>query len=193
MGKKISKKQKVNYIYILMILVILILLFIIGTFVYKERVDKVNEASIILYSDAENITIDDSLPVSDKFGKDIHGEVLSAYKYLDFEVVNVSAEARDYQIFITKNDLSTNEINNEYVKFYLTDDKDNPVDNFTDSKVPSYVDLKYIKDLPKKKLLYTGKLDKYQRRKFTIKVWVTDNYVSSSENYFSFDISARAI
>ena len=57
----------------------------------------------------------------------------------------------------------------------------------------SSVDLKYIKDLPKKKLLYTGKLDKYQRKKFTIRVWVTDNYVSSSENYFSFDVGARAI
>ena len=33
-----------------------------------------------------------------------------------------------------------------------------------------------------------NKIDKYQQKKFVIRVWVSDNYVSSSDNYFSFDI-----
>lgn len=176
-----------------MSLIIIILLVVIGIFIYNEKNVNINEASVILYSDSENITIDSSLPVSDKFGKDIHGEVLSSYKYLEFEIVNVSSEVRDYQLYITKNDFSTNEINNEFVKIYLTDDKNNPIDGFESNKVPSYVDLKYIKDLPSNKLLYKDKIDKYQKRKFIIKVWVADNYSSSSENYFSFDIGVRAI
>lgn len=192
--KKIkSKNSKINYIYFLMSLIIVILLVVIGIFIYNEKHTGINEASVILYSDSENITIDSSLPVSDKFGKEIHGEVSNSYKYLEFEIVNVSSKVRDYQLYITKNDFSTNEINNEFVKIYLTDDKNNPVDGFDSGKVPSYVDLKYINDLPSNKLLYKDKIDNYQRRKFIVKVWVTDNYSSSSENYFSFDIGVRAI
>lgn len=161
--------------------------------IYNGRNSKINEASIILYSDTENITIDNSLPVSDDFGREIHGEVSSAYKYLDFEIVNVSSSVKEYQIFINKNDFNTNEINNDFVKFYLTDDKNYPLGEFDSNKIPSYVDLRYIKDLPSKKLLYTGKIDKYQRKKFVIKVWVSDNYSSLSKSYFSFDIGARAV
>ena len=40
---------------------------------------------------------------------------------------------------------------------------------------------------------YKDKIDKYQKRKFIIKVWVADNYSSSSENYFSFDIGVFEI
>ena len=36
----------------------------------------------------------------------------------------------------------------------------------------------YIKDKASSKLLYTGKIDKYQKKKYNIKVWVTDNYAS---------------
>ena len=172
---------------------IVVLLIILGLLIYNRRVERINEANVILYAEDENITIDDSLPVSDKFGKEARDELSSSYKYLEFEIVNVSSEVRDYQLYITKNDFSTNEINNEFVKIYLTDDKNNPIDGFESSKVPSYVDLKYIKDLPSNKLLYKDKIDKYQKRKFIIKVWVADNYSSSSENYFSFDIGVRAI
>lgn len=193
MSSRKTKAKKVNYIYILLISMIVILLIILGLLFYNRRVEKINEANVILYVEDENITIDDSLPVSDKFGKETKDELSRSYKYLEFEIVNVSSRPRDYQIYITKNNFNTSEINNRFVKIYLTDESNNPIGLFSNNKIPSYVDLNYIEDMPNSKLLYTSKIDKYQKKKFTIKVWVADSYVSSSENYFSFDIGTRAI
>jgi hypothetical protein len=147
----------------------------------------------MLYADLENVSIDNSLPVNDKFGKNISDNISGGYKKVDFEIVNVSSKSKTYQLYIKKNNLNTNEINNDFVKFYLTDDKDNPVGVFDNNKVPSYRNLSYIKDKADSKVLYSDKIDKYQRKKFIIRVWVTDNYVSLSDNYFSFDIGVRSI
>lgn len=192
-SKRKTKNKKVNYIYILLISMIVVLLIILGLLIYNRRVERINEANVILYAEDENITIDDSLPVSDKFGKEAKDELSSSYKYLEFEIVNVSSRPRDYQIYITKNSFNTSEINNRFVKLYLMDENNNPIDIFSNNDIPSYVDLNYIKDMPNSKLLYTSKIDKYQKKKFTIKVWVSDNYVSLSKNYFSFDIRTRAV
>ena len=89
---------------------IVVLLIILGLLIYNRRVERINEANVILYAEDENITIDDSLPVSDKFGKEAKDELSSSYKYLEFEIVNVSSRPRDYQIYITKNSFNTSEI-----------------------------------------------------------------------------------
>lgn len=188
-----SRKNRVRNINILLILIIVVLILILVSLVSFNQRAKIDEVDVVLYADSENITIDDSLPVNDQFGKTISDDITGGYKNVDFDIVNVSSRAETYQIYITKNNLNTNEINNDYVKFYLTDDKSNPVGIFEQNKVPSYNNLSYIKDKASSKLLYTGKIDKYQKKKFNIKVWVTDNYVSSTGNYFSFDIGVRSV
>ena len=191
------------YVFLLMIIIFLSTIIFLQNNV-KNTINSSDE-SLVLYSDTENITIDNSLPISDKFGKNIHDSLNNSYKYLKFDIVNVSSSSKKYQLYIKKNKLNTNEINNKYVKIYLTNQNDLPLGIFTKNKVPSYVDLKYINDLPSyvdlkyindlpsSKILYSDIIDKYQKKSFHIKVWVTDNYVSSNENYFSFDIGVRTV
>ena len=178
---------------VVLIVIIVILSFILGFMIYYNNKSNINEADVILYADSENITIDSTLPVNDKFGKTITDDISGGYKTVDFDIVNVSSKSKTYQIYITKNNMNTNEINNDYVKFYLTDGNNSPVGRFESNRSPSYTDLNYIKDKSSSKILYSDKIDKYQQKKFVIRVWVSDNYVSSSDNYFSFDIGVRSV
>ena len=190
--RKVKKKSSFN-LNIFLFTIIAVLLCVLVYFIFSTSKNNIDEADVILYADLENVSIDNSLPVNDKFGKNISDNISGGYKKVDFEIINVSSKSKTYQLYITKNNLNTNEINNDFVKFYLTDDKDNPMGVFDNNKVPSYRNLSYIKDKADSKLLFTDKIDKYQRKKFVIRVWVTDNYVSLSDNYFSFDIGVRSI
>lgn len=190
--RKVKKKSYFN-LNIFLFTIIAVLLCVLIYFIFSTRKNNIDEADVILYADLENVSIDNSLPVNDKFGKNISDNISGGYKKVDFEIVNVSSKSKTYQLYIKKNNLNTNEINNDFVKFYLTDDKNNPVGVFDNNKVPSYRNLSYIKDKADSKVLYTDKIDKYQRKKFIIRVWVTDNYISLSNNYFSFDIGVRSI
>lgn len=190
--RKVKKKSSFN-LNIFLFTIIAVLLCVLVYFIFSTSKNNIDEADVILYADLENVSIDNSLPVNDKFGKNISDNISGGYKKVDFEIVNVSSKSKTYQLYIKKNNLNTNEINNDFVKFYLTDDKDNPVGVFDNNKVPSYRNLSYIKDKADSKVLYSDKIDKYQRKKFIIRVWVTDNYVSLSDNYFSFDIGVRSI
>lgn len=190
--RKVKKKSYFN-LNIFLFTIIAVLLCVLVYFIFSTRKNNIDEADVILYADLENVSIDNSLPVNDKFGKNISDNISGGYKKVDFEIVNVSSKSKTYQLYIKKNNLNTNEINNDFVKFYLTDDKNNPVGVFDNNKVPSYRNLSYIKDKADSKVLYTDKIDKYQRKKFIIRVWVTDNYISLSNNYFSFDIGVRSI
>ena len=190
--RKVKKKSSFN-LNIFLFTIIAVLLCVLVYFIFSTSKNNIDEADVMLYADLENVSIDNSLPVNDKFGKNISDNISGGYKKVDFEIVNVSSKSKTYQLYIKKNNLNTNEINNDFVKFYLTDDKDNPVGIFDNNKAPSYRNLSYIKDKADSKVLYTDKIDKYQRKKFIIRVWVTDNYVSLSNNYFSFDIGVRSI
>ena len=190
--RKAKKKSSFN-LNIFLFTIIAVLLCVLVYFIFSTSKNNIDEADVILYADLENVSIDNSLPVNDKFGKNISDNISGGYKKVDFEIINVSSKSKTYQLYIKKNNLNTNEINNDFVKFYLTDDKNNPIGIFDNNKVPSYRNLSYIKDKADSKVLYTDKIDKYQRKKFIIRVWVTDNYVSLSDNYFSFDIGVRSI
>ena len=190
--RKVKKKSSFN-LNIFLFTIIAVLLCVLVYFIFSTSKNNIDEADVILYADLENVSIDNSLPVNDKFGKNISDNISGGYRKVDFEIVNVSSKSKTYQLYIKKNNLNTNEINNDFVKFYLTDDKNNPIGIFDNNKVPSYRNLSYIKDKADSKVLYTDKIDKYQRKKFIIRVWVTDNYVSLSDNYFSFDIGVRSI
>lgn len=190
--RKVKKKSSFN-LNIFLFTIIAVLLCVLVYFIFSTSKNNIDEADVMLYADLENVSIDNSLPVNDKFGKNISDNISGGYKKVDFEIVNVSSKSKTYQLYIKKNNLNTNEISNDFVKFYLTDDKNNPIGIFDNNKVPSYRNLSYIKDKADSKVLYTDKIDKYQRKKFIIRVWVTDNYVSLSDNYFSFDIGVRSI
>ena len=191
-----SKSIKNNILFLLIIVIVIVLLIIAG-FLYYLRTKEgtaINENNVVLYSNIENITLKSGLSSSDKFGKSFSKNTNSSFGYLDFEIVNVCDTAQNYQIFVKKNYIEQNEINSNYIKFYLTDQDDYPIGEFDSNIVPSFNKLKYIEDKPSSKLLYSGKLDSYQNKRMRLRVWIAENYVSTDDDkVFSFDIGVRAV
>ena len=189
-GRRKKSKDDNKKTIILSSIIIICCVIIISLCIFILKNIKINEQDVIINSSIENISVDSLLPVTEVFGKKINDKESNSYDFYEFEVLNVSSKERDYQVFVTKNSMGTNEINNDYVMFFLTDENNIPVEK---DNVFSYKKLNYIDDKPESKVLYTGKLDAHKLKKFKLRVWVADNYVSDSVNYFSVDIGVRAI
>lgn len=154
----------------------------------------VSENDVIYKSDSNTIIIKNNLSVDNNFGKQISDDNGGSYGYLEFSIENTQEAKRDYQIYIRKNDVYGDEINSKYLRFYLTDGEDNPLGIFKNNKLPSYVDLNFMNNLPNGKLLYSGSLDSKETLDFKLRVWIASNYVIiDKEEAFSFEIGARAI
>lgn len=189
------KKYSLNQM--LYLLLGIIFLFIISVsivlFAKNKILGVVKEDDVSLVASSYVVSIDDKLSVSDDFGKSITDDNAKSFGYVDLEIHNTVDNTRNFQLYITEKD-TDNEINPNYVKFYLTDEDDIPFTFYSGTKLPSYVELNYLVDKPSSKLLYTGILDGNETKKFKLRVWLTDSYiVENSEKTFNFDISVRAI
>lgn len=194
MSKAKKKGINKNFIFIGLGVFALIVFFSL-TIYYQIRINSYNDnkKEMIMYVNNETITVSSSLPMDDELAKTIVDNKQGYFKMVEFEVVNVTPSLGTYQIYIKKNNLGLNEINNHYVKFYLTDSNDYPVGIYDANNVPTYNKLNIIKEKPDYKLLYSEKLDGYANKKFKLRVWVADNYRSESEDFFSFDIGVRPV
>ncbi|MBR6136706.1 MAG: hypothetical protein IKQ06_00965 [Bacilli bacterium] len=192
--------MKKNYRYAIFLLVIIVVLFfcsigIITLFQDKKiEIEKVNETDVAFVSDANSIVINNIISVSDQFGKSITESNNGDFGYLEFEVVNNTNEIRNYQIFITRLFSDYKEINPSYVSFYLTDDNNKVMKGFDTNKCPSYEDFNFIDNKADSKLIYKDSLKGNERKKYKLRVWLTENYVvdHSIEEQFAFNIGARA-
>lgn len=192
MRKNNKKKLFINNTVVLSSFIVLCCIVILFLCIYIMKSTRINEQDVIINSNIENISVDNHLPVTELFGKQINDKESSSYAFYEFEIFNVSPNERNYQVFITKNSMGTNEINNDYVMFYLTDENNIPIGNFDKGDALSYKKLKFINDKPDSKILYSGKVDSHKIKKFKLRVWIADNYISDSDNYFSVDVGVRA-
>ena len=188
-------KHKKNYIFIFSIGIII--LFVLSVFlvlgIRRLMTGAIHENDVYLNSSDYIINIEDRLSVSDEFGKSITDDNNHSFGYIEFEIENNVNYDRNFQIYITEKE-KEKEINPSYIKFYLTDENDNPCDTYNLSKIPSYVDLNYIDDKPSSKLLLTDSVEKMGTKKYKLRVWIIDSYtVENTDNTFSFEISVRAI
>lgn len=182
--------------YLISLVIGIILLFIMSiciVLIFKDG-SKVDASLVSLYSDTNTLIIKNNLPTTDEFGKTISDDNGGSFIYLDFSVENNSDKKQDYQIYLTQQFNEFNNINEGYIKLYLTDNRDVALPLFEKNSIPSYVDLEYIKDKADSKSLYKGTLKASEEKQFRLRVWVADNYViSDNEEAFSFKIGARAI
>lgn len=185
--------------YIIYIVAVICVLFCISlsiVLLYKKIVpyNKVNASDVILTEGVKNNKIVTKLAVSDKFGKNIK-ESSSSYVFYEFEVKNISDINHDYEIYMIKDDIDSNkELSIDYIKIYLTDDSNAPLGIFNSNIIPTYRSLNYIEDKPSSKIIYNGKLNKSESKRFILRVWIADNYVINSDaKEFSFSLGVRAI
>ena len=191
------KKHKKQVFIAFCIILIITLISGIGCFFYlknKESKKNVDNNSIsVRFETSDIIEIKNILPVSDSLGKSFTGEGTEegVQGFVEFSVTNVLDESVNYEVYLTKQE-SSNEIKDNYVKFYLTDFSDNPVSGYEGNLIPTYYSLAYMSDKPSSKLLYTGKLDAKSSNEFRLRIWLSDNYaISNFEESFKVDVDVR--
>lgn len=191
-------KYKSKYFISLVIGIIVLFIFLCAlTFVLKDKFYKkvdIDTVNVTLESDVSVLIIKNTLPTSDTFGRTIVDDNAGSFIYLDFSVKNDSSTKNDYQIYLTKQFVIGDAINDGYVKVYLTGDDDKPSDLFKNNAVPSYADLDYIVDKADSKNIFKGTLLPNEKKSFRLRVWLADNYVvGNGDESFSFEIGVRAI
>lgn len=179
-------------------LVILIILFLIAAFFIffhaKSQNVPIKEKSISTkFYNSKEITLTSNLPISDELGKKLDGKGTEdgIQGYQEFNIKNNLKESVKYQIYITKKELK-NEVRGNYIKFYLTDEADNPLEGYNQNSVPTYTDLLALNELPGSRLLYSGELKNNETKKLILRAWLSDSYIVSTENReFTFEINIK--
>jgi len=191
------KKQENNHLIktiSIILLSIIAVLIIIAIFVkideYKRSFYKIG----VRYKTNDVVKLNNKLPISDAIGKSYSGTGIETgiAEYKEFTVSNPNEKKIKYEVYLTKFTTNVKDIRSNYIKLYLTDDKDNPLEGFNKKKVVSYYDLYSLSNKPGSRLLYSGSLKSGESKTFILRSWVADTYVlSSDEEGFSFNINAR--
>lgn len=162
---------------------------------YKSSENKTYNLSV-KFSDNRNVYLENTLPVTDKIGKELDGvsSSKSLQGFKEFSIENNYDKKIDYQIYLKVKNSCENMIDEEYIKLYLTDNSNNPLSGFENNKLPTYSSISTLNDKPDSKLLYTGSINKNSISKFRLRVWVSDLYsINMDKECFSFDIYVKSI
>ena len=162
---------------------------------YKSSENKAYNLGV-KFSDNRNVYLENTLPVTDKIGRELDGVKSSTgiYGFKEFSIENNYDKKVDYQIYLRLKNSCENIIDEDFIKLYLTDTNNNPLSGFENNKLPSYSSISSLNDNPDSKLLYTGSINKNSISKFRLRVWVSDLYsVNRDKECFSFDIYVRSI
>ena len=189
-------KKKGIYVFVCCIVII----FIGGVLIYNNiNVDNNIGTVIFSYSDDTNVvSIDNSLPISDKVGKvlNLKESDNKASNFFEFSVdCNLSMnKSYYYEIYATKKD-SINNISDSYIKMYLIDGDTGRAFSFYDkSSVPTFSELKNSSINSNGKVLYTGKCDSNNSKNFILKMWLSDKYtVNFNKKKFSINVYVDSI
>lgn len=162
---------------------------------YKNTENKTYNLGV-KFSDNRNVYLENTLPVTDKIGKELDGvsSTKSIQGFKEFSIENNYDKKINYQIYLKVKNSCENMIDEDFIKLYLTDTSNNPLSGFENNKLPTYSSISSLNDKPDSKLLYTGSINKNSISKFRLRVWVSDLYsVNRDKECFSFDIYVRSI
>lgn len=185
-------KYKSQFIIALIIVAILFILSIYIVFKLKDKnIEEVTLTTNI--SPSNSVIIYNDLPISDALGKNVKESSNNA-GYVIIDIKNENDEDAKYQIYITKINPSDNHIKDNYIKYYLADENNNPLDGFNNNLIPSYNSFLYLNDKPSSKLLYKDRIKANSSKKIILRVWVSDSYpISDEKKDYSFKIGVRGL
>ena len=179
---------------LIVLLALVSFLIVIAIFVKVMEYKKLSYKINIKFDTTDVVHLTNKLPMSDAIGKNYSGTGVEKgiAEYKEFTITNPNDKNVQYEIYLKKQNNNKRDIGSNYIKLYLTDDKNNPVDGYEKEKVKSYNDLYSLNNQPDSKLLYSGSLKNGGSKKFILRSWVADTYIlSSSEEDFNFDIDVR--
>lgn len=185
-----------------MILVVILFMTVIGVtyavFTYSEegKVRNIVTTGNITFSYNEmtnGITLDNAIPIADSVGKKLEKDDGND-GFFDFNVSCTKSGYNNiyYEVFATRESVY-NELDERYVKVYLTDGTtDEAVSGYT-AAVPTYNDLNdsIIKDGAKQ--LYYGSFTNSGTQSFRLRMWVSDEYtLKSTSEHFKIKVNVEA-
>ena len=157
---------------------------------YKKSKYKID----VKFDDTDIVKLTNKLPVSDEIGKNYNGTGVEKgiVEYKSFTISNPNDGKVEYEIYLTRVTNKIEDMRAGYIKLYLTDEKNNPIEGFDTKKLPTFYDLTALSDKLSSRLLYSGSIVSGGSKKFILRSWVADTYVlSSEEEDFNYDIDVR--
>lgn len=186
-----NKYIKTIAIIFLSLLVIFFIIKIVATMDdHKRRSYKLD----IKFEKNSIVSLSNKLPISDEIGKNYDGTGMerAIAGYSEFTVSNINNDKVNYEIYLTKIHNNVNDIRSNYIKLYLTDENNNPIEGFDKKQQLSYYDLFALNDKPGSKLLFKDSLNALESKKFILRSWVSDTYILSNVTEdFDFEVYAR--
>ena len=179
-----------------LVIIIIIFCVIVATLYYIFNnfnfINKKSTSKIELISDGcDEITVNDNFPMTDEVGRTFTSNKESRVQaFCKFEVK--SNESTKYSLYLSDLDYD-NSIHSNFIKVYLTDELENPVQGFDTISVPTFYNLRSSSFNPTDRVLFEGKLKSEESKKYILRVWVGDAYaVGTNVNTFSMKLHVEA-
>lgn len=199
--ENVSKKDNSKIVFVI-VLVLLLFASVIGItyalFTYGKAGtvnNTVTTGSLTFsYTESSNgIYLENAMPISDEVGKKLDRSG-NNNGYFDFNVAcKIAGTNRiQYEVYAMKQSTKP-EIDDKYVKIYLTDGTtDKPIGGY-DVEVPVFSSLKKSISNPKGKQLYFGDFTNSGMQSFRLRMWLSDNYnVTEESEQFKIKVNVQA-
>ena len=158
---------------------------------HKIKESKLKSGMIVTFNASQHISIKNILPMSDELGVRLNNKSVErgGYGFIKFSVKNKNNKKSKYKIYIMKTDSDSYEIDDKYIRFYLTDGDNNTIDGYDPENINSYTDLIALSSKPLGRLIYNGELESEEEKTFILRAWLSDEYMlKDEEEFFDFDI-----
>lgn len=162
---------------LVIIFIIVIIIIFFWMLWYENITNRDKTKTIKVSSDYKNeINLIGSFPMSDSVGKNImyDEDNENVQGYYEFEIQSTVSYKIKYEVY-AKEQYNNPAIHPNYIKVYLTDENNNPVTGYDKLSVPTFYDLKNSFHTVDKKI-YDGILKPGEKKKFILRVWVSDAY-----------------
>lgn len=190
MQKTVQKEKSYILFFVLFLLLCAICIFIYSK---NQNLENKNQSISTDFDNPKTITLSSTLPISDELGKKLDGKGTEdgIQGYTIFNITNNTNAEVDYQVCLSKKEVEQ-EIRENYIKLYLTDEADKPMEEFKQNAIPTYSDLLPLDDSSDLVLLHEGTLSKKEKRTLVLRSWLSDSYTVSNEKYnFTFDVVVK--
>ena len=191
MSKRKNKKKK--YHLLILPILLLVALFCLLIFYIKSITVKEDRELSTKFEDSSVVTLKSILPISDKLGRNLDGKGTEdgVQGYVEFSIRNNLDKDVKYQIYIIPREVEK-EIKGNYIKFYLTDNINNPVAGYEKNLLPTFNEFPVIVDKPEARLLYTDKIKVNEKKKFVLRSWLSDSFgISDRDLEFSYKVGVK--
>lgn len=186
-----GSNQKQLKVALLIVLFFFLFVFLFGFMYYefyvKTESNKKNGITID-YSSKVLLKIQNKLPLSDSLGKSYLGEESEEkiQKYMKFTIENHTNLDKEFVLLLDKQTVSDPVIDEKYIKIYLTDEDDLPLEGFEGEPVPTFNTLYAYSKKPSSRVLYRGIISKNSSLTYQLRMWLADTYSlkSDKESFF---------